>query len=130
MASAVDSRLAYARHSAVATASHLPTANRGSNNSYTTSWDTTSGSHERLWRDDALYDLLVTLRFNDYPPVAGAGSAIFIHVATPNFSPTEGCVALARDPLYELLADCAPGDWLCISPPGDAEKQHQDADRV
>ena len=34
MASAVDSRLAYARLSAVATASRLPTANRGSNNSY------------------------------------------------------------------------------------------------
>ena len=43
MASAVDSRLAYARLSAVATASRLPTANRGSNNSYTTSWDTTHG---------------------------------------------------------------------------------------
>ena len=42
MASAVDSRLAYARLSAVATASRLPTATRGSNNSYTTSWDTTS----------------------------------------------------------------------------------------
>ena len=41
MASAVDSRLAYARPSAVATASPLPTANRGSNNSYTTSWNTT-----------------------------------------------------------------------------------------
>ena len=41
MASAVDSRLAYARLSAVATASRLPTATRGSNNSYTTSWDTT-----------------------------------------------------------------------------------------
>ena len=41
MASAVDSRLADARLSAVATASRLPTANRGSNNSYTTSWDTT-----------------------------------------------------------------------------------------
>ena len=46
MASAVDSRLAYARLSAVATASRLPTANRGSNNSYTTSWDTTWW---RLW---------------------------------------------------------------------------------
>ena len=44
MASAVDSRLAYARLSAVATASRLPTANRGSNNSYTTSWDTTHHS--------------------------------------------------------------------------------------
>ena len=41
MASAVDSRLAYARLSAVATASRLPTATRDSNNSYTTSWDTT-----------------------------------------------------------------------------------------
>ena len=45
MASAVDSRLAYARLSAVATASRLPTANRGSNNSYTTSWDTTLAHH-------------------------------------------------------------------------------------
>ena len=44
MASAVDSRLAYARLSAVATASRLPTATRGSNNSYTTSWDTTRPS--------------------------------------------------------------------------------------
>ena len=44
MASAMDSRLAYARLSAVATASRLPTANRGSNNSYTTSWDTTADS--------------------------------------------------------------------------------------
>ena len=47
MASAVDSRLAYARLSAVATASRLPTANRGSNNSYTTSWDTTLSSPSR-----------------------------------------------------------------------------------
>ena len=48
MASAVDSRLAYARLSAVATASRLPTANRGSNNSYTTSWDTTSYTLEEM----------------------------------------------------------------------------------
>ena len=52
MASAVDSRLAYARLSAVATASRLPTANRGSNNSYTTSWDTTPV--RRLIADEAL----------------------------------------------------------------------------
>ena len=47
MASAVDSRLAYARPSAVATASRLPTATRDSNNSYTTSWDTTFSSNRR-----------------------------------------------------------------------------------
>ena len=49
MASAVDSRLAYARLSAVATASRLPTATRGSNNSYTTSWDTTHLTETRDW---------------------------------------------------------------------------------
>ena len=56
MASAVDSRLAYARPSAVATASRLPTATRDSNNSYTTSWDTTSGCTEavEVWRSDVL----------------------------------------------------------------------------
>ena len=49
MASAVDSRLAYARLSAVATASRLPTATRGSNNSYTTSWDTTASYVICVW---------------------------------------------------------------------------------
>ena len=44
MPSAVGRRLAYARLSAVATASRLPTANRDSNNSYTTSSDTTSSA--------------------------------------------------------------------------------------
>ena len=53
MASAVDSRLAYARLSAVATASRLPTATRGSNNSYTTSWDTTYPAKARHSHDDS-----------------------------------------------------------------------------
>ena len=55
MASAVDSRLAYARLSAVATASRLPTATRGSNNSYTTSWDTTRVSRPEQTRVVFLY---------------------------------------------------------------------------
>ena len=64
MASAVDSRLAYARLSAVATASRLPTANRGSNNSYTTSWDTTGAGSARVTlahnaRDRAEVDALL-----------------------------------------------------------------------
>ena len=57
MASAVDSRLAYARLAAVATASRLPTANRGSNNSYTTSWDTTNADgsvFEGQWHDGCI----------------------------------------------------------------------------
>lgn len=69
-------------------------------------------SAERLWRDDGIYDLVVVLGHNDDPPVAGAGSAIFLHLARPGYSPTEGCVALARADLEEVLALVAPGDVL------------------
>lgn len=60
--------------------------------------------HERMWRDDALYDLVVELGYNDAPVVPGAGSAIFLHVARPDYGPTEGCVAVARVDLLRLLA--------------------------
>ena len=74
-----------------------------------------AANHETLWRDDALYDLIVVLGFNDAPVVTGAGSAIFLHIARPDFGPTEGCVALATDDLLELLAALAPGDAVTVS---------------
>ena len=70
MASAVDSRLAYARLSAVATASRLPTANRGSNNSYTTSWDTTN-NEVRLQLHALAYNLGNFLRTLALPDGVG-----------------------------------------------------------
>lgn len=72
-------------------------------------------SAERLWRDDGLYDLIVILGHNDDPPAPGMGSAIFLHVAWPDYAPTEGCVAVAREDLVDLLAKAAPGDALEIS---------------
>ena len=74
-------------------------------------------SAERLCRDDELYDRVVVLGHNDDPPVAGLGSCIFLHVARPDFSPTEGCVALARADLDRLLAVAAPGDVLRVAAP-------------
>jgi len=71
-------------------------------------------SAETLWRDDGIYDLIVVLGYNDDPPVAGAGSAIFLHLARPGYPPTQGCVALARPDLDEVLALAAPGDALEI----------------
>lgn len=76
-------------------------------------------SCERLWRDDGLYDLLVVLGHNDAPPVAGLGSAIFLHVADPDGKPTRGCVALARPDLRALLAHCRPGDRLTVLAPAE-----------
>jgi len=71
-------------------------------------------SAERLWRDDGVYDLIVILGHNDDPVVPGAGSAIFLHLARPDFSATQGCVALARPDLEALLARAKPGDVLSI----------------
>ena len=70
--------------------------------------------HERLWRDDALYDLIVVVGFNDDPVVRGAGSAIFMHVARPDYGATEGCVALALDDLRSVLARCDATSQLRI----------------
>jgi L,D-peptidoglycan transpeptidase YkuD (ErfK/YbiS/YcfS/YnhG family) len=72
-------------------------------------------SAERLWREDRLYDLVVILGYNDEPVVAGAGSAIFAHLAHADFGPTEGCLALAAGDLIHLLAHARPGDAVRIS---------------
>ena len=67
--------------------------------------NTTPESHEVLWRlKDDLYDLIVDIGYNDDPPVPGRGSAIFLHVARPEMTPTAGCVAMKKEDLVELLA--------------------------
>lgn len=62
------------------------------------------GRHEELWRPDAIYDVIGVLGWNDQPVVPGRGSAIFLHVARPDYAPTEGCVALALPDLRAVLA--------------------------
>ena len=64
-----------------------------------------AGRHEELWRGDGVYDVVGVLGWNDAPVVRDAGSAIFLHVARPDFSPTEGCVALALPDLLRVLAE-------------------------
>jgi len=61
-------------------------------------------SHERLWRADRLYDLLVVLDYNLARPVPGLGSAIFLHLALAEMAPTAGCVAVARPTMQQLLS--------------------------
>ena len=72
-------------------------------------------SAETLWRDDELYDLVVVLGHNDDPPAPGLGSAIFFHLAAPDFAPTAGCVAVHRADMLRLLARCGPGTRLEIT---------------
>lgn len=69
---------------------------------------------ERLWREDGLYDLVIDLDYNRGPIRKGRGSAIFLHVARPGFLPTEGCVALRRADLVQLLRRLGPRTRLAI----------------
>ena len=60
--------------------------------------------HEELWRADRVYDLIVILGHNDAPVVPGMGSAVFLHVAQPDYAPTAGCVAVSAGDLLTILA--------------------------
>jgi len=71
-------------------------------------------SHEKLWREDHAYDLIVPIGYNDFPIEAGKGSAIFLHVAQPDFRGTEGCVALAIEDLLALLPKLTPDSMIAI----------------
>jgi len=70
--------------------------------------------HEKLWRNDDIYDVIVELGWNDEPVIHGNGSAIFLHVARKDYTPTEGCVALAIEDLLPLLATIPRDIWLQI----------------
>ncbi len=60
-------------------------------------------SHECLKRDDSLYDLVVVLDINITTRIKGMGSALFMHVAREGYKPTEGCIALRKEDLRQLL---------------------------
>ena len=72
------------------------------------------GCHEKLWRADRLYDLVIVLDYNIRPRRKNRGSAIFLHCARPDFAPTEGCVALRPDDLRKLLPRLAKKVGLTI----------------
>jgi len=71
-------------------------------------------SAENMWREDHLYDLVAVLGYNDNPVVPGKGSAIFLHVAKPDYSVTQGCVAMARDDLLAAIEQLKAGDQAII----------------
>ncbi len=60
-------------------------------------------SAEEMWREDHLYDLVVVLGHNDRPRIQGRGSAVFMHVARPDWQPTAGCIALRLSDLVKVV---------------------------
>jgi L,D-peptidoglycan transpeptidase YkuD (ErfK/YbiS/YcfS/YnhG family) len=69
---------------------------------------------DRLKRDDHLYDMVIEIDHNMRPRVAGRGSAVFIHLARPRYTPTAGCVALSAGHLQRLLGRITPKTRILI----------------
>jgi L,D-peptidoglycan transpeptidase YkuD (ErfK/YbiS/YcfS/YnhG family) len=71
---------------------------------------------DRLKRDDHLYDLVLVLGYNDHPRVRGKGSAIFVHLARPDYAPTAGCIALSQHDLLMLLSQLRRNAKIVVTP--------------
>jgi L,D-peptidoglycan transpeptidase YkuD (ErfK/YbiS/YcfS/YnhG family) len=69
---------------------------------------------DRLMREDHLYDFIVEIDHNAGPRVAGRGSAVFLHLARPNFSPTAGCVSMTKSAMLRLLRRMGPPTKIMI----------------
>jgi L,D-peptidoglycan transpeptidase YkuD (ErfK/YbiS/YcfS/YnhG family) len=63
----------------------------------------TKFNHEKLYRKDTLYDIILFISYNINPIIKNKGSAIFIHIAKKNYKPTAGCIALKKEDLIKLL---------------------------
>jgi len=73
-----------------------------------------AGGHERLWREDQLYDVAIVLDYNYTRRIRGRGSAIFFHIWRGPQTPTEGCVAISADDMRRLLPRLAKDGVLVI----------------
>lgn len=71
--------------------------------------------HEKLWRTDNVYDVVIPTSHNQCPRVLGAGSAIFLHLARQGYAPTEGCVAISLPDMRRLLRRLSRAAKLVIA---------------
>ena len=58
--------------------------------------------HEKLFRKDNKYDLLIPIKYNFKKRILSKGSCIFIHL-TKNYKPTAGCIALNKKDFLIML---------------------------
>ena len=58
--------------------------------------------HEKLYRNDNVYDYLIIINYNTKKIKPGKGSAIFLHL-TKNYKKTLGCVAVKKKDFLIIL---------------------------
>jgi len=72
-------------------------------------------NHEKLYKNDNTYDIILVLNYNMNPIKKNKGSAIFIHVARNNYKKTEGCIALKKNQLLKIIKTIKPITKVKIS---------------
>ena len=58
---------------------------------------------EKLYRKDKIYDIFINIKYNHSPIIKNKGSAIFLHLASDNYKPTNGCVAIIKKDFLKIL---------------------------
>jgi len=58
---------------------------------------------EKLYRRDKVYDILINIKYNYLTTVKKKGSAIFLHIASKKYKPTQGCVAINKRDFIKIL---------------------------
>ena len=71
-------------------------------------------SAEHLYRNDDLYDVVCIIDYNLNPIIRGKGSAIFLHCASEDYSPTQGCVAMKKNELLQIAMQLDKGSTITI----------------
>tara|TARA_B100000941_G_scaffold228531_1_gene170849 strand:- start:18 stop:512 length:495 start_codon:yes stop_codon:yes gene_type:complete len=71
-------------------------------------------SAEHLYRNDDLYDIICIINYNLNPIIKGKGSAIFLHVANDDYSPTHGCVAINKNDLLQIALELEKESTITI----------------
>jgi L,D-peptidoglycan transpeptidase YkuD (ErfK/YbiS/YcfS/YnhG family) len=72
-------------------------------------------SHEKLYRNDNLYDLVAVLDYNTNPIIKNKGSAIFIHISKNSYKKTAGCIALKKEDLIKIISLIKKGTKIQIN---------------
>ena len=72
-------------------------------------------NHEKLFKNENIYDIILVLDYNMSPVKKNKGSAIFIHVAKNGFKKTEGCIAIKKTYLIKLIKKISPSTKVKIS---------------
>ena len=71
-------------------------------------------NHEKLYKIENIYDIILVLNFNMGPIKKNKGSAIFIHVAKNKYAKTEGCIAVKKVHLLKIIKELSHNTKVMI----------------